>query len=194
MSDPHPEARLLELIRGPKGVAPRGQRRAAAWFRRGWERLREVVSGLDTLRGAEIFLALLVLASATYFFLVAGSRAGEEEPTWGAAPPSPPRVREAAGRPLAEYMRVVEGRRLFEPPTAPEEKPARPGIRQLAAGLQLMGFMESGGENQAVLLDTRTGLTHYLKPGDTVRGLSVESVTGGRVVLTFEGERLALQL
>ena len=72
--------------------------------------------------------------------------------------------------------------------------PKGPTIQELSAGLSLAGFLELGDQTQAVLMDRKTGSTHYLNEGDTIQGLKVESVGDGKVVLSLDGETITLRL
>ncbi len=200
MSEEHPEARLLDLIRGPSPGSGRWKRLKNLW--EGVGRLSAVVFSvrsvlaeaadrLKPFKAANAVMVVLLLFSFGYFLLVWA----QDEEQWAAATlPGNAPVLEASTpsrRGYSHYLRAVKSRDLFGRSRSVVEKKSGPTAAQRSRGLRLMGFIGSGGEQQAVVLDPKTGVTYYLRKGDTIRGLLVETIGKGKMVLTRDGQKVS---
>ncbi len=125
------------------------------------------------------------------------SRVGVSEPVFSAAP--------GIGAPMKEssyYLDAIKRRNPFLPPGAgspapenPEDGVASAGaaniINEMLQGYKLVGI-SWGDEPLAMLEETATGRTYFLKKGQDFKGIKVQEIGKERVKLTFEGKEAEL--
>ncbi|MFH1723983.1 MAG: hypothetical protein ABII00_05095 [Elusimicrobiota bacterium] len=205
MNDKHPEAKLLDLIRRPSPAKSRpgrletlrsGAGRLSGAFFSAQAAVAGAIDRIEPLKAANALIAVALMVSAGYFLFVWNEDVVHHD---APAPSSDSPVVEAsdpARHRYPYYVKAVRSRDLFgaRRPVIIENKPAGPTAAQRAKGLNLMGFMGEGDGMQAVVLDRKAGVTQYLRKGDSIRGLQVEEVGGGRVVLTQDGDKVTLSL
>ncbi len=203
MSEKHPEAKLLDLIRGqssPKsGDEPleklrRGTGRAAALVRSAGPAIAQGIRGINPLKALNAVLAVLVGLSFIYYVSVWSASEKKRFVPELIKDPASLKASKPRQRRYSSYVRAVKSRDLFGGRVVEVRAPRGPTAAQRARGLRLLGFLEAGGDTTAVIYDKGSRMTHYIKKGDSIRGLQVDSVGSGRVVLTREGERVFLSL
>lgn len=101
---------------------------------------------------------------------------------------------------LASYMNTLRTRNPFLPPPAPEERMVTPeaeftaqpsqaegGITDALQGLKLVG-VSWAKEPLAMIEDIATGKTYFVRRGQEVKGVKVQTVFKEKVVVTYNGQ------
>ena len=115
-------------------------------------------------------------------------------------------------KPITAYVEEVKKRDLFSPASPPRlaqpkvqkaqktepvkaQAPPPPTpleiLRQKAVALKLVGT-SFGQTPIAILEDTSTRKTYFLKVGDSINQMQLESITEGRAILSYQGARYEL--
>ena len=115
-------------------------------------------------------------------------------------------------KPITAYVEEVKKRDLFSPASPPRlaqpkvqkaqktepvkaQAPPPPTpleiLRQKAVALKLVGT-SFGQTPIAILEDTSTRKTYFLKVGDFINQMQLESITEGRAILSYQGARYEL--
>ena len=102
---------------------------------------------------------------------------------------------EKESRPFLYYLEMVQRRNIFSPivlkGTEVSEAEAKKLLDSLVKDIKLVGI--SWGEQPQVMLeDTKNNKTYFLKSGDMIEKLKVESILKDRVILIYEGQRVEL--
>jgi len=104
-----------------------------------------------------------------------------------------------AQRPYSYYSGEIGKRDIFRPYTKPKPKlpppPAlkRVTLRELAAGLTLTGIILDRNP-QVVIIDNKEKKTYFLNKGQFLKEIKIEDIIKGKVILSYQGERLDLRL
>ena len=103
-------------------------------------------------------------------------------------------------RPYSYYSREIEKRDIFRPyrELKPEFPSALPGpkrvtLRERVANLSLRGIVLDE-EPQAIIVDNKEKKTYFLNKGQFIREIKIEDILKGKVILSYQGERLDLRL
>lgn len=106
-------------------------------------------------------------------------------------------------RDVAEYVAAVSRRNIFHPleKKAEEElKVAAPSenqkIRERITNFKLVGvsWLDSAESATVMVEDQKTSVTHFLKTGDYLEGVKVETIYADRVVFSYQGETVTINL
>ena len=140
-----------------------------------------------------LFVDLLFLKSGQADFL---SQVGTSDPVY-------PLMESDAGQEpleLASYMNTLRTRNPFLPPPAPqdmvvtpeEEFTAQPsqsegGLTDALQGLKLVG-VSWAKEPLAMIEDIATGKTYFVRRGQEVKGVKIQTVLKEKVVVTYNGQ------
>ena len=107
---------------------------------------------------------------------------------------------------LTEYLTAVQRRNIFQPyepkveEPSPQAAPApvevKPKINDQAKDLKLVGisWQNSPDSATAMIEDGATLVTSFVKQGDQIRGITIETIYADRVILKYEGDELDLKL
>jgi len=102
---------------------------------------------------------------------------------------------------IADYLVNIQKRNIFEPyeRKATEALPALPSgshVSVMTKNLRLAGisWLDSAESVSAMIEDTESGTTRFLKVGDKINDMTVKQIYADRVVLSYEGEELILKL
>ncbi len=101
---------------------------------------------------------------------------------------------------LSSYMDTLRTRNPFLPPQAPQELTATPeipvetssqpqggGLSDVLQGLKLVG-VSWAKDPLAMIEDVATGKTFFVRKGQEVKGVKVQTVLKEKVVVTYNGE------
>lgn len=101
-----------------------------------------------------------------------------------------PRVRD-----YSFYSSEISNKNIFGPAPGEDGLPqtvvAAP--EEVAGALGLVGII-AGDNPQAVIEDKKAQKTYYLVKGESFNGLTVEEISEGKVVLDYQGKKIALLL
>ncbi len=104
---------------------------------------------------------------------------------------------------ISEYLNVVSRRNIFQPLEKKEEEfvetTAPQDIRQIVEqtkDLKLVGvsWLNTRDSASALIENTNSGITYFLKQGDTINGTVVKEIYADSVILTLEGDNFKLNL
>ncbi len=103
---------------------------------------------------------------------------------------------------LTKYLMSIQRRNIFQPYEAKEPSDQMTislGAQQIsvaAKNLKLVGisWFDTPDSASAMIEDTISGVTHFLKMGDKINEVTVKSIYADRVILMFEGEEMTLRL
>lgn len=106
---------------------------------------------------------------------------------------------------LDHYHEMIERRNPFlsplaaptpaeseEKPKAAVEGPAPNKVTEKAGKLNLVGISWSADNPLAMIEDTESGKTFFLRAGQEINGLKVQEIQKEKVIVTYEGEEAAL--
>ncbi|MFH1726256.1 MAG: hypothetical protein ABII00_16730 [Elusimicrobiota bacterium] len=178
-----------------QGIRPGTERISAALYS-ALAAFRQALDRTEPLRAANAVLAILTAFSLGYLILLWTHDDQQASPREGPEGGLAPEQSRLSRRRYPYYIKAVRSRDLFgrRRRVVVEKKRTGPTAAQRARRLRLMGFIEADGALQAVVLDRRARVTRYVRKGDTIRGLLVETVGGGKVVLTKDGDKVTLSL
>ncbi len=102
----------------------------------------------------------------------------------------------------AEYLINIRKRNIFQPFEKKEgeaEIMETTGARRIGAltkNLKLVGisWLDSPDTASAMIEDTQSGITHFLRVGDKINEVTVKTIYADRVILTYEDEEVAVRL
>ncbi len=108
----------------------------------------------------------------------------------------------AMPRQAAEYLINIRKRNIFQPFEKKESEAEiveTTGARRIGAltkNLKLVGisWLESPDTASAMIEDTQSGITHFLRVGDKINEVTVKTIYADRVILTYEDEEVAVRL
>ena len=214
------EEQLLKMIEGPRGsrdVAPRTAARPSqrpqllVLFQSLGERVRRML--LPPRREADMFLWILRVAKRALWVGLAGLGAyvvvdlllfQPARRTLHAKPSQPNRQATAlsAGKPearplkpLAEYVSTVAQHNPFTGVSAllslPATQTAKRKLEEMAGNFTVVG-VDRGAHPIALIEQKNPQRTYMVKVGDDLGGLTVKTISPEGVVVTYEGEELAL--
>jgi len=211
-----PEDRLLRLIKGGKAGKPHAQQaEEPRQGPKGLDALRaKMRTGLpkDLLNHqfffkinialVAIMAALLVIFTVSFFIPHPSevnaplAAKGPNEEVLGPAAGGTGLAGQPTEGTAEAYMQAVAGKNLFSASVGGGQDAA--ANAELAGGdvskrFNLVGII-AGPEPQAIVEDTELSKTYYLNKGQTVAGISIEDITDGRVVLSFNGKKIVLVL
>lgn len=104
---------------------------------------------------------------------------------------------------IAQYVQVVSRRNIFQPyekkeevvevPKSPEEMRR---IHERAKDLKLVGisWLDSAESASALIENKNSGVTYFLRQGETINGVSIKKIFADSVILTADGDDLKLNL
>jgi type II secretory pathway component PulC len=106
---------------------------------------------------------------------------------------------------LAEYASVVSERNIFHPfeKKVIEEKAAaeevvvpNQKIKSKMVDFKIVGisWLDTPQSATVMIEDTKTQITHFLRAGENLQGVQVKTIYADRVILSYEGETLAVNL
>jgi hypothetical protein len=154
----------------------------------------------DGLRlGKGIMLVVLLGLAAVFIYdMIAGPETPVASLGHEADPAGSARGLEPAGKPLAYYSGVVAGRHLFGAGSGVVSNGGQAlTVSQDTSG-KLYGLALQGvildETPQAVIEDEGVGKTLFLHEGDVIRGMVVEKILKGKVILKHGDEHLELTL
>ena len=214
------EEQLLKMIEGPRGsrdVAPGASPRPAprprrtALFRHVGERVWRAL--LPPRREADVFLWNLRLTQRVVWIALAGLGAyvvadllvfQPARRTWRAKPVPPGRQATALSgikpesrplKPLAEYVSTIAQHNPFTGVSAllglPTTQTAKRRLEEMAGNFTVVG-VDRGAHPIALIEQKNPQRTYMVKAGDDLGGLTVKTIGPEGVVVTYEGEELAL--
>ena len=104
---------------------------------------------------------------------------------------------------LSHYQEVIDRRNPFLPAgasapaqegqdEAPIPRPNTNKMTEVLNALKLVGLTWSADEPLAMIEEASTGRTYFLKRGQEVNGLKIQSISKEKVTVTYEGEEGAL--
>lgn len=103
--------------------------------------------------------------------------------------------READVHPFLYYLEMVQRRNTFLPVVLKSvesfKAEAERILTTLVGDLKLVGI-SWGEEPQAMIEDKKTKKTYFLKTGDMINKLKIDTILKDRVILNFQGERAEL--
>lgn len=197
-----PEEQLLKIIEGTEGrkesVIP-PQTAARRFSLRGWKRGFPPLSfELANRLGGFALVALALYVAAD--LVMAQRRMMHPEdfltpPAKEASSGAEQMVQQRLLPALSDYLEPVLRRNPFtgvgETETAPPPTPqvARRQLAQMVQSLTIVG-VQMAPEPLVMIEDTDQQRTYFLKEGEQVKGMTVERITEGGVVLSYEGEEL----
>ena len=95
-------------------------------------------------------------------------------------------------RPFLHYLALVQRRNIFSPvrliDNIDESKEKRKALQDLLKDLVLVGI-SWGKEPQAMIENKKVNQTYFLKAGEVINNLKIESILKNKVILTYEGEK-----
>jgi len=171
------------------------------------KRIGVVIHGnyVDIKRNPVGFLYRIVILASIFLFCLLVLEFARGKAMFRPVVPRKPRretvkVSSQRPRPLAHYSGQVAARQLFAPSQGYGTPAASPGsdgsrvrLAELAQNLVLLGI-SLGREPEAIIEDKTTNTTHFLKVGESLGQVRVESIAKGRVILSCGGEKLELVL
>lgn len=103
---------------------------------------------------------------------------------------------------ISEYLDNINKRNIFQPfeKKAVEKATALPAeannIAAMAKDLKLVGisWLDSPASASAMIEDTQTGITYFLKPGETIKEMTIKTIYADRVILSYQGEEAIIKL
>ncbi len=103
---------------------------------------------------------------------------------------------------LSDYVANISRRNIFQPfekkeePKVVETPEGTRKIVEQAKDLKLVGisWRDTPESASALIENTVTGLTYFLKLGDQVNNVTIKTIFADSVILTFEGEETRLNL
>lgn len=105
---------------------------------------------------------------------------------------------------LAEYASVVSQRNIFHPfekkiveeKEAQEAKVPNQRILDKTGNFKVVGisWLDTPESATVMIEDAKTQVTHFLKTGDTLQGVKVKTIYADQVILSYEGETVAVNL
>lgn len=107
-----------------------------------------------------------------------------------------------ATKSMTLYLANIQKRNIFLPYEKKEvaledlASPEAKNITALVKDLRLVGisWLDSPESASAMIEDTKTGNTYFLKQGDNVNELTIKNIFADRIVLSYQGEELAIKL
>jgi len=161
------------------------------------------------LKEANIALATLIVFVAVGFGLsltqnIRASQNPVEFPSLQSAPFSAQGILPLFGE-VAEYVSSVSVRNIFQPyeEKVVVEKEVVPaeilGIQQVidrTKDLKLVGisWLDTADSASAMVENTGSGVTYFLRPGDKINEVLVTSIYADSIVVEFQGEQLEIKL
>ncbi len=107
----------------------------------------------------------------------------------------------AAYKALSEYLKSIQKRNIFQPyekkevveEQVPEETKR---IATLAKSFKLVGisWLDSPETASAMIEDTVSGITYFLKEGEKVNDVMIKTIYADRIIISYEGEELTIRL
>lgn len=98
-------------------------------------------------------------------------------------------------RPFLHYLALVQRRNIFNPvrliDDIDESKENRKALQDLLKDLVLVGI-SWGKQPQAMIENKKVNQTYFLKAGEVINNLKIESILKNKVILTYEGEKAEL--
>jgi len=104
---------------------------------------------------------------------------------------------------ISEYIEAVGRRNIFQPLEKKEEvvqeevtpKDMRKIVEQ-AKELKLVGvsWLNTADSASALIENTGSGITYFLKRGETINGVAVKEIFADSVILSYEGDDIKLNL
>ncbi len=103
---------------------------------------------------------------------------------------------------VSQYLQTITKRNIFKPfekKAEDENIDVDPETRQISAltkNLKLVGisWLDSPESATALIEDTQSGMTYFLKMGEQVNNVTVKSIYADRIILTYQGEDLTIKL
>ncbi len=104
-------------------------------------------------------------------------------------------VSEVKVKDYSYYSKEIANKKIFGPPSKEERKPSQlsKAEEDISSNLTLVGII--AGENpQAIIEDKKTQKTYYLNKKQSFNGFTIDDISDGKVVLEYEGKKIALFL
>lgn len=102
---------------------------------------------------------------------------------------------------VSVYLDPVLTRNIFQPyeKKTSDEVMVSPGARKIAARIEkfrLVGisWLDSAESASVMIEDKESGTTYFLKQGEKIKDVTVKTIFADQVILTYEGEDLAMKL
>ncbi len=101
-----------------------------------------------------------------------------------------------------EYLDSIRKRNIFQPYEKKEAEIKENilvesnHIAGLIKNFKLVGisWLDSPASASAMIEDTQTGITQFLKEGEAINGVKVRAIYVDRIILSYEGEEITLKL
>lgn len=168
------------------------EKRVHGWLAEPWLLLQRIFMGLcaATMLGA-------IGGGVLSFFAPTRARARVSDSAADGAPKAPPS--------WDYYASAILKRNLFGVAAAPAAARAKavravaapavhkPTLAELAADLALVGIVDNGGP-QAAIMSKKTKDVSYVSVGGKIGDITVAAIDGNRVKLAYEGETMELSL
>ncbi len=107
----------------------------------------------------------------------------------------------AAYKALSEYLSSIQTRNIFQPfekkEVVEEEFPEETKrIATLAKNFKLVGisWLDSPETASAMIEDTVSGVTHFLREGEKINDVVIKTIYADRIIISYEGEDLTIRL
>ena len=145
-----------------------------------------------------LIVVLTCLAGIFLYDLVVGYGRTVQVADVGTGPGGPVGIGESSPKPLSHYTKVVGQRSLFSASgTSAAAGQTMPAVEEeaeeLTGSLELLGiFLDEAP--QAVVKDKGSDKTYSLSEGDTFRGMVVEKILKGKIILRTEDQAFELVL
>ncbi len=180
----------------PKGIHPGGLFKPSV-FKHG----RLDPSALKALnRGLVVFTALLGIYLFIEIFFVKPKedialQIPEEKIPAGRISPESVKVDLPGARDYSFYSSEITNKNIFGQAQGEEGSPQQvmAAPEDVASALGLVGVI-AGDNPQAVIEDKKAQKTYYLIKGQSFNGMTVEEISEGKVVLDYQGKKIALLL
>jgi type II secretory pathway component PulC len=95
-------------------------------------------------------------------------------------------------RPFLHYLALIQRRNIFSPIGAmkiiDEVKERRESLQNLLKDLVLVGI-SWGEEPQAMIENKNLNQTYFLREGEVINNLKIESILENKVIMSYEGEK-----
>ncbi len=102
---------------------------------------------------------------------------------------------------VAYYLDLVQTRNIFKPYEKKQGKETKfTGDNRVVASktehLKLRGisWLDSAETASAIIEDADSGMTYFLKQGDQVKDVTVKTIYADQVIMSYEGEEIAIKL
>lgn len=104
---------------------------------------------------------------------------------------------------LPDYLKLIQKRNIFKPYDKANDDSQKmvslnegKAIVTLTEGFKLVGisWLDSPETASAMIEDTKTTTTYFLRTGEDINGVTIKKIYADRVILSYQGEELSIRL